>query len=95
MVAELQPIDPLPELAVGSVLKLGDSRSESYIFESSCPPFLLRVIKDKTKTEDQTGVVYRIPCRGCNKVYVVGETITRTVGERIKEQNCQQSLCNS
>ena len=29
--------------------------------------------KDKTKIEDQTGVVYHIPCGGCNKVYV-GET---------------------
>ena len=38
MVAELQPTEPLPELAVGSVLKLGVYRSESYIFESSCPP---------------------------------------------------------
>ena len=40
--------------------------------------------KDKTKTEDQTGVVYLILCGGCNKVYVLGET-KRTIGERIKE----------
>ena len=123
MVAELHLTDPLPELAVGSVLELGVSRSESYIFERSHPLSLLRVglgllllpcmcrgsqrkwkevfssygistcfkphqtlcqilvaPKGKTKTEDQTGVVYHIPCRGCNKVYV-GET-KRTVGER-------------
>ena len=43
--------------------------------------------KDKTKTEDQTGVVYRIPCSGCNKVYV-GET-KRTVGERVKEHTAK------
>ena len=39
--------------------------------------------KDGTKVEDQTGVVYHIPCGGCNKVYV-GET-KRSVGERIEE----------
>ena len=43
---------------------------------------ILAVPKDKTKTEEQTGVVYNIPYGGCNKVYV-GET-KRTVGERIK-----------
>ena len=43
--------------------------------------------KDKTKTEDQTGVVYRIPCGGCDKVYV-GET-KRSVGERIKEHTAK------
>ena len=37
MVAELQLTDPLLELAVGGVLELGVSRSESYIFESSRP----------------------------------------------------------
>ena len=37
--------DPLPELAVGGVLELelGVFRSESFIFESSHPPSLLRV----------------------------------------------------
>ena len=39
--------------------------------------------KDRTKVEDQTGVIYRIPCGGCNKVYV-GLT-KRSVGERIKK----------
>ena len=43
--------------------------------------------KDKTKLEDQTGVVYRVPCGGCNKVYV-GQT-ERTVGERIKEHTAK------
>ena len=43
--------------------------------------------KDKTKSEDLTGIVYRIPCEGCNKVYV-GET-KRTVGERIKEHTAK------
>ena len=42
MVAELQ-LDPLQQLTVGGVLALGDSRSESYIFESSRTPSLLRV----------------------------------------------------
>ena len=37
--------------------------------------------------EDQTGVVYRIQCRGCNKVYV-GET-KRSAGERIKEHTAK------
>ena len=39
--------------------------------------------KDRTKVEDQTGVVYCIPCGGCNKVYV-GAT-KRSVREGIKE----------
>ena len=43
--------------------------------------------KDRTKVEDQTGVVYRIPCGGCNKVYV-GET-KRSVGESIKEHTAK------
>ena len=43
--------------------------------------------KDKTKVEDQTAVVYRIPCRSCNKVYV-GET-KRSVGKRIKEHTAK------
>ena len=43
--------------------------------------------KDRTKVEDQTGVVYRIPCGGCDKVYV-GET-KRSVGERIKEHTAK------
>ena len=43
--------------------------------------------KDRTKVEDQTGVVYCIPCGGCNKVYV-GET-KRSVGERIKEHTAK------
>ena len=43
--------------------------------------------KDKTKIEDQTGVVYRIPCKSCNKVYA-GET-KRSVGERIKEHTAK------
>ena len=44
---------------------------------------LLVAPKDKTKVQEQSGVVYRIPCEGCNKVYV-GET-KRTLGERLKE----------
>ena len=43
--------------------------------------------KDRTKVEDQTGVVYRIPCGGYNKVYV-GKT-KRSVGERIKEHTAK------
>ena len=44
---------------------------------------LLVAPKDKTKVQEQSGVVYRIPCEGCNKDYV-GET-KRTLGERVKE----------
>ena len=44
---------------------------------------LLVAPKDKTKVQEQSGVVYRIPCEGCNKVYV-GE-IKRKLGERVKE----------
>ena len=43
---------------------------------------LLVAPKDKTKVEEQSGV-YRIPCRGCNKVYV-GKT-KRTLVEHVKE----------
>ena len=46
MVADLRLMtDPLPDLAVGDVLEveLGVSRRESYIFESSSPPLLLRM----------------------------------------------------
>ena len=38
---------------------------------------LLVAPKDKTKVQEQAGVVYRIPCEGCNKVYV-GETKENT-----------------
>ena len=31
---------------------------------------LLVAPKDKTKVQEQSGVIYRIPCEGCNKVYV-------------------------
>ena len=41
----------------------------------------------KNKIEDQTGVVYRIPCGGCNEDYI-GET-KRTVGERIMEHTAK------
>ena len=34
---------------------------------------LLDYHEDKAKVEDQTGAVYRIPCAGCDKVYI-GET---------------------
>ena len=44
---------------------------------------LLVAPRDKAKVQEQSGVVYRIPCEGCNKVYV-GET-KRTLGERLKE----------
>ena len=44
---------------------------------------LLVAPKDKTKVQEQSGVVYRIPCEGCNKLYG-GET-KRTLGERVKE----------
>ena len=44
---------------------------------------ILVASKDRTKVEDQTGVVYCIPCGCCDKVYA-GET-KRSVGERIKE----------
>ena len=44
---------------------------------------LLVAPKDKTKVQEQSGIVYHIPCEGCNKVYV-GET-KRTLGERVKE----------
>ena len=41
--------------------------------------------KDKAKVEEQTGAVYRIPCAGCDQVYI-GET-KRSIGERLKEHN--------
>ena len=48
---------------------------------------LLVAPKDKTKVEEQSGVVYRIPCSSCNKVYV-GET-KRVLGERLKEHTAK------
>ena len=52
---------------------------------------LLVAPKDKTKTEDKSGVVYRVPCDTCDKVYV-GET-KRTLGERLKEY-CAKTASN-
>ena len=48
---------------------------------------LLVSAKDKAKIEDQTGAVYRIPCAGCDKVYI-GET-KRLIGERLKEHTAK------
>ena len=39
--------------------------------------------KDKPRNEEKSGVVYRVPCGDCDKVYV-GETL-RVLGERLKE----------
>ena len=39
--------------------------------------------KDKIKQEDKTGVVYQIPCKNCERVYI-GET-ARSLGERVSE----------
>ncbi|XP_072025293.1 uncharacterized protein [Amphiura filiformis] len=48
---------------------------------------LLVAPKDKPREEDKSGVVYRVPCEGCEKVYV-GET-KRTLGERLKEHTAK------
>ncbi|XP_072028106.1 uncharacterized protein [Amphiura filiformis] len=54
-------------------------------------PFLDTLVKrqtdDKPREEDKSGVVYRVPCEGCEKVYV-GET-KRTIGERLKEHTAK------
>ena len=39
--------------------------------------------KDPTPLEDKAGVVYKIPCSSCPKVYI-GQT-GRTLGQRVKE----------
>ena len=39
--------------------------------------------KDKIQKEDKCGVVYRVPCKNCDKVYI-GET-GRKLGTRIGE----------
>ena len=39
--------------------------------------------KDKASDEEKSGVVYRYPCKGCDKVYI-GET-KRSLGDGIKE----------
>ena len=43
--------------------------------------------KDKAKVEEQTGAVYRIPCAGCDQVYI-GET-KRSIGGRLKEHTAK------
>ena len=43
--------------------------------------------KDKAKVEEQTGAVYRIPCAGCEQVYI-GET-KRSIGEKLKEHTAK------
>ena len=39
--------------------------------------------KDKHELRDNNGVVYRIPCKGCNQAYI-GET-ARNLGYRLEE----------
>ena len=50
--------------------------------------------KDRTKVEDQTGVVYHIPRGGCNKVMLVKPRDQSESALKNILQNCQQSLCS-
>ena len=52
---------------------------------------LLVVPKDKSSDEEKSGVVYRYPCNGCDKVYI-GET-KRSLGDPIKE-HCAKTTSN-
>ena len=52
---------------------------------------LLVAPKDKASDEEKSGVVYRYPCKGCDKVYI-GET-KRSLGDRIKE-HCAKTTSN-
>ena len=51
---------------------------------------LLVAPKDKPREVDKSGVVYRVPCKECDRVYV-GET-KRTLGERLKEHSAKNCL---
>ena len=52
---------------------------------------LLVIPKDKASDEEKSGVVYRYPCKGCDKVYI-GQT-KRSLGDRIKE-HCAKTTSN-
>ena len=52
---------------------------------------LLVTPKDKASDEEKSGIVYRYPCKGCDKVYL-GDP-KRSLGDRIRE-HCAKTTSN-